>query len=51
MYVVDLFLFSLVSCRRIILGLLWRVFMSSMMPRRLELMCPVFHVMKCMLVL
>ena len=51
MYVVDLFLVNLVSYRRIILGLLCRVFVSSMMLGRLELMCHVFHVMICVLIL
>jgi hypothetical protein len=51
MYVVDLFLFNLVYCRRMILGVLCKVFVSSMMPGRLELMCHVFHVMMCVLVL
>ena len=51
MYVVDLFLFILVSCRRIIWGLLCRVYVSSMMPGRVELTCPAFHVILCVLVL
>lgn len=50
MYVVDMFLISLVFCKRMMLGLLCRVFLSSMMHGRLKLMCLVFHVMMCVLV-
>lgn len=50
MNVVDLFLGSLVSCRRIMLGLLCRASMTSMRLGRPQLMCPMFQVMMWALV-
>ena len=51
MYVVDLSLVNLVSCIRMMLGLLCMVCMRSIMHGRLELIWHVFHVMMWMLVL
>lgn len=42
---IYLFIFSVASCRRIMLGLLCKEFMSSMMHGSIKLMCLVFHVM------
>lgn len=51
MYVVDLCLGILVSCMSIIVGLSFNDVIRSMRPGRLELICPVFHVIMCVFVM